>query len=293
MTTTTPTRPEGRPATGSDALVDETWLAAHLNDPAVRIVEIDVSRGAYEQWHIPGAALWNIYADLRDSNYQPVAIDAVRSLVSRSGISAESTVVFYGYAPALGFWLLKHLGHESVHVLDCSRDTWRADGHPCTSTQTQAAATVYPTVALDNDAAADQDRIRRTIGRSDVLLVDVRTRSEYDGERFWPSGGMQPGGRAGHIPTAVHQPIDGLYDERGAFRERDDLRQVLNADALAGTRELITYCTVGGRAATAWFALTQLLGRTNVRAYIGSWAEWGLTPGNPVETTSSSVARPG
>jgi thiosulfate/3-mercaptopyruvate sulfurtransferase len=93
---------------------------------------------------------------------------------------------------------------------------------------------------------------------------------------------MESGGRAGHVPSAVHQPIDGFYREDGSFRSAAELRQVFAPAVLDGNEELITYCTIGGRAATAWFVLTHLLGRDRVRVYDGSWAEWGRIPGTPV-----------
>jgi thiosulfate/3-mercaptopyruvate sulfurtransferase len=94
---------------------------------------------------------------------------------------------------------------------------------------------------------------------------------------------MEPGGRAGHIPTAVHLPIDNLYDDRGTFRPAADLRGVFAAADPGDHGEFITYCTIGGRASTAWFVLTYLLGRGHVRVYDGSWAEWGRMADTPVD----------
>ena len=120
------------------------------------------------------------------------------------------------------------------------------------------------------------------------MLLDVRSEAEFNGDRFWPSGGMEPGGRAGHVPSAIHQPIDGLYDERGAFLAPAELRRRFTATPLDGDEELITYCTIGGRAATAWFVLSHLLGRANVKVYDGSWAEWGRLRDAPIETSPAS-----
>ena len=100
------------PGAGESVLVDAVWLAGHLNDPDVRVIEVDVSPAAYDDWHIDGAVLWNVYADVKDAGYRTVSTAALERLVERSGIGPDSTVVFYGYAPALGLWLMKLFGHR-------------------------------------------------------------------------------------------------------------------------------------------------------------------------------------
>jgi thiosulfate/3-mercaptopyruvate sulfurtransferase len=273
---------ERPPGTGGEVLVDRHWLRAHLDDPRVRVVEVDVSPAAYNDWHINGAVLWNVYADLKDPGYQTADTAALQRLVDRSGIGPDSTVVFYGYAPALGLWLLRLYGHRDVRLLDCSRDTWRAAGGPWTGAASQPSPGTFRLGRPDGRIRADQVAVRRAIGQPGTTLVDVRSAAEYQGERFWPSGGMEPGGRAGHVPSAVHQPVDGLYNPDGSFRSAAELRGIFSPDVLDGGGELITYCTIGGRAATAWFVLTCLLGRDQVRVYDGSWAEWGRAPETPV-----------
>jgi len=267
---------------GARVLADRQWLSAHLNDPQVRVVEVDVSPSAYSDWHIDGAVLWNVYADLKDSSYRTVGTDALQRLIARSGIGPDSTVVFYGYAPALGLWLMKLYGHRDVRILDCSRDTWRAEGYPWTTAASQPLSGTFRLDGEDRGIRADLAAVRDAIGRPGTTLVDVRSAAEYRGECFWPLGGMEPGGSAGHVPSAVHHPLDGLYNPDGSFRPAAELRGAFSPAVLDGGEDLITYCTIGGRAATAWFALTCLLGRAGVRVYDGSWAEWGRTRGTPV-----------
>jgi thiosulfate/3-mercaptopyruvate sulfurtransferase len=271
-------------AAGPDtaALAGPQWLEDHLTDPQVRVVEVDVSAAAYHDGHIDGAVLWNVYADLKDADYRLVDAAAVQRLMARSGIDPDTTVVFYGYAPALGLWLTKLYGHGDVRILDCSRDTWRAGGRPWSTAAAEPPAGRIHLGQQDPQIRADHVAVQAAIGRPDIALVDVRSPAEYDGERFWPSGGMEPGGRAGHVPTAVHQPLDDLYRPDGSFRSTAELRRLFSAVDLDGGDELITYCTIGGRAATAWFVLTHLLGRQHVRVYDGSWAEWGRLPSAPV-----------
>jgi thiosulfate/3-mercaptopyruvate sulfurtransferase len=282
MKTAADSLPAG-PAPGTrEVLVDPQWLRAHLDDPRVRVIEVDVSPAAYNDWHIDGAVLWNVYADLKDTDYHPVDTAALQHLVARSGIAPDSTVVFYGYAPALGLWLMRLYGHRDVRILDCSRDTWQSGGHPRATAVAQPPPGIVHLGSEDSRIRAGLATVRDAIGRPGSTLVDVRSAEEYQGERFWPSGGMEPGGRAGHVPSAVHQPVTDLYNPDGSFRSAGELREIFAPDVLDAGGELTTYCTIGGRAATAWFVLTYLLGRDSVRVYDGSWAEWGRDPGTPV-----------
>jgi thiosulfate/3-mercaptopyruvate sulfurtransferase len=285
MSTVTQKQRDGQSATADrDVLVSSDWLAQHLYDPDVRVVEVDVSSGAYDDWHIDGAVLWNIYRDLKDAEYRPVDTASLQAIMARSGIRADSTVVFYGYAPALGFWLLKLYGHPDVRILDSHRDTWRAEGHPWSMAAPHPRTGDYHLGEQNHRIRADLKVMQSAIGRRGTTVVDVRSGAEYRGERFWPSGAQEPGGRAGHVPSAVHVPVDRLYDERGAFRPPSELQEMFSSLDLAEDDELITYCTIGGRAATGWFVLSYLLGRGRVRVYDGSWAEWGRMQNTPVET---------
>ena len=268
-------------------LVNAGWLRAHLSDPGVRVVEVDVSPAAYNEWHIDGAVLWNIYSDLKDADYRLVGPDALQDLVTRSGIDGDSTVVFYGYAPAMGMWLLSLYAHRDVRILDCSRDKWKSSGGRCSTEATQPPLGTFTLGEEDRSLRADRAAVLSAIGRPGTTLVDVRSPEEYRGERFWPSGAMDPDGRAGHVPGAIHQPLGALYNEDGSLRSPAELLHEFGGSITESDDELITYCTIGGRAATAWFVLAHLIGRDRVRVYDGSWAEWGRTPGAPVESIAA------
>ena len=271
----------------SNALVSADWLAAHLDDSGVRVVEVDVSPKSYSEGHIPGAVFWDIYKDLKDANYRLVDAAGLASILSASGITPDTKVVFYGYGPALGYWLLKLYRHADASVLNLSKQKWHDDGRPWTTDRTGPITTRYALPEPNPEVRALAPAVAASIGSIDCAILDVRSEAEFIGERFWPSGAPADKGRAGRIPGALHVPIDGVTNSDGSYAPVDALRDTFPA-RLTGVTDLITYCTIGNRASIAWFVLGELLGRRGVRVYDGSWAEWGFDPDTPVETGPST-----
>lgn len=266
-----------------DVLVDPEWLEAHLDTAAVRVVEVDVSPTPYNEGHIRNAVLWNIYRDLKDADYRLVGRAQIQALIEQSGIEPDSTVVFYGYAPALGLWLLELLGHHDARILNCNRDAWKRAGRPWTDAPAVVDPTSYPVGTSSAPIRADRRAVEAAVNDAACTIIDVRSAAEYQGQRFWPSGAMEPGGRAGHIPGAVHLSLDGILDDDGAFRDAAELGALFLPVGPDDNGAVVTYCTIGARAATAWFVLAHVLGRTNVRVYDGSWAEWGRASDTPID----------
>lgn len=267
-----------------DPIVDATWVAGHRRDHGVRLVEVDVSPAAYDQGHIPGAALWNAYTDLRDPAYHPIAREAFADLTARSGIDVTSTVVVYGYGAALGFWLLTANGFPDVRMLDGPRDAWVQAGEQWTTEGPPTPATRQVLPEELRSVIATRDDVIAAIDDPSTILVDVRSDLEYTGERFWPSGATADAGRPGHVPSAISVPIDQLRTENGTLRGPDELQRVFDAAGVTRDKSVITYCTIGNRASLAWFALKHVLGYPDVAVYYGSWVDWGKRKDTPIET---------
>jgi thiosulfate/3-mercaptopyruvate sulfurtransferase len=269
------------------ALVSADWLAGHLDDPGVRVIEVDVSPKSYDEGHIPGAVFWDIYKALKDPSYRLVDASALESILSSSGITASTKVVLYGYGPALGYWLLKLYRHLDVSVLNLSKRRWQEDGRPWTTDVPEPTATQYRLPEPNNKIRSLQPEVAASISAADRTILDVRSEAEFRGERFWPSGAPESVGRAGHIPGSRNVLLDAVVNADGSYADVQALRETFPAD-LGDAQNVITYCTIGNRASVAWFALSELLGRNNVRVYDGSWAEWGFMPESPIETVRLS-----
>jgi thiosulfate/3-mercaptopyruvate sulfurtransferase len=264
-------------------IIDASWIAAHERDPKVRLIELDVSPSAYESGHIPGAVFWNAYTDLREADYRPIEHEQLECLLSRSGVTPNTTLVFYGYGAALGFWLMKAHLHNDVRMLVGSREQWAQAGGQWSTEAPEPARSSYRLAGPHEDMLASRADVEAAIGQPGHVLLDVRSDPEFSGERFWPSGAVEDTGRAGHVPGAVSVPIDLLRSEDDTFKTADQMRRALERAGIAPEQKVIAYCTIGNRASQAWFALKYLLGYPDVSVYYSSWVEWGKAANTPIE----------
>ena len=278
-----------------EVLVTPQWLVEHLNDPNIRIVEVDMSPNPFKEMHIPGALFWNIFTDLSGADLS-MNLDktAVEKLLSHSGITPETTVIAYGSYPGTGawiFWFLKLFGHQPVRVLNGEHRQWMAEGCPVVSEFSTFAPTQYCAKSLDASLRVSHEEVQAAIARPDQIILDVRTLEEYRGEQFLikPPEGTE---RAGHMPGAVH--IDHLLtlNPDGTFKSFDELQEIYCNKGVTSDREVFPYCAIGARSAYTWFVLKYLLGYPRVRNYDGSWNEWSRLPNVPIEQSSAATVCP-
>ena len=271
------------------SLVDAAWMAAHAEDPKVRLVEVDMDgTKAYDAGHLPGALGWHwkamLWDPLRREFPDPQTMAA---RLGAAGIGNDTTVVFYGEPlqfGTYGWWVLRYCGHRDARVLDGGRARWVREGRPLT-TEVPAATPVHyaPAVPVPSMRVLREEVLRR-IGDPGAVLFDVRSPEEYRGERVAPPGRHDDGAeRAGRIPGAVHLHFMDLLREDGTFRDRDELRRLCEGRGVVPGKDTIIYCRLSHRASLAFFVLTELLGYPRVRNYDGSWTEWGSVVGTPIE----------
>jgi thiosulfate/3-mercaptopyruvate sulfurtransferase len=270
------------------ALVDADWAQAHLTDPNVRFVEVDVDTTAYSQGHIPGAVGWDWTSQLSDGVRRDLASrEDFSDLLSKSGIGPDTTIVLYGdnnnWFAAFAYWQLKLFGHDDVRILNGGRKYWLDNGLPITVDEASHAATGYQLPERDDALRAYRDDILPRLGDAGLALVDVRSPAEYNGEIIAPPGLSETAQRAGRIPGAASIPWGQTVREDGTFKSPDELRGLYEAKGITPDKDVIAYCRIGERSSHSWFVLHELLGYSRVRNYDGSWTEWGSLIGVPIE----------
>lgn len=263
-------------------LLEPASLAARLGDPGIRVVDVNAAN-VYLRAHVPGAApleYARIVAERPPAKAALPDAEQLAEALGSLGLTPEHHVVAYddeGNGRASRFlWTLDVVGHRRASLLNGGLRAWLAERHPTESAVPEIAPTRYP-VRLGRDAVADKDYILAHLHDRDVLLLDARSPDEY-------AGVMKRAARNGHIPGAVNfQWTDALDPARHLrFKPPAALRQALEAIGATPDREIITYCQTHHRSAHTYMVLKSL-GYPRVKAYPGSWSEWGNLPDTPIE----------
>ena len=272
----------------TDVLVSTDWASQHLTDAATRLVEVDVDTAAYDQGHVPGAIGWNWTTELCDTLVRDIIpADRFESLMSRSGIGNDTTVVLYGdnnnWFAAWALWQMKIYGHRDVRIMNGGRKKWLAEGRPLDTQKPSPKAATYTAHAPDLSIRAFLPEVQEAIKAHSAALVDVRSPQEFTGEILAPPGLPETCQRGGHIPGAKSVPWGKACNEDGTFKSTAELEQLYGAVGVTPDTPVIAYCRIGERSSHTWFVLKHLLGYKDVKNYDGSWTEWGNLVGAPVE----------
>lgn len=272
-----------------EVLVSTDWLADHLDDADIRLLECNEDVLLYDLEHIPGAQRIDWHVDLNDQVQRDyVSRDAFEALLRKLGVDENTTVIFYGdknnWWASYAFWVFSLFGFTNMKLLDGGRAKWMAEDR----TTTTDIPTFPPTglVASERNDQAIRAFFHDTREHMEAKkpLIDVRSPQEYSGERTHMPDYPQEGTlRGGHIPGAHSVPWSRAAESDGSFKGADALRVIYEAElGLSSEQAVITYCRIGERSSHSWFVLTFLLGYSNVRNYDGSWTEWGNAVRAPI-----------
>ncbi len=269
-------------------LVSTEWVAAHLNDPAVRIIESDEDALLYLAGHVPGAMQVDWFTDLQHPLRRDfLSKESFESLCQQAGIQNNTQVVFYGdknnWFACYAFWIFRLFGHSNARVMNGGRLKWESEGRAFTKGVPRYPVTNYQAAEPDPSIRAFRQQVFDQIHARNPL-VDVRSPKEYTGELLHMANYPQEGAtRGGHIPGAVNIPWSQAVREDGTFKSVDELTALYAGQGITPEKEIIAYCRIGERSSLTWFALTYLLGYPHVKNYDGSWTEWGNLVDAPIE----------
>jgi thiosulfate/3-mercaptopyruvate sulfurtransferase len=274
-----------------DVLVGTEWLAAHLDDPKIRIIESDEDVLLYDTGHIPGAQKLDWHQDLNDPVQRDyISSEQFQSLLRAKGIDESTTVVFYGdknnWWAAYAFWVFQLFGFTNAKLLDGGRIKWEQEGRPFTTDVPRYPSTSYKAPKRSDEKIRAFFQEVRKHSESGKPLIDVRSPEEFTGQRMHMPDYPQEGTlRGGHIKGARSVPWARAANPDGTFKDADSLRTIYEKEkGLKPGEDIIAYCRIGERSSHTWFVLTYLLGYERVRNYDGSWTEWGNAVRAPIET---------
>jgi thiosulfate/3-mercaptopyruvate sulfurtransferase len=285
-----------------EALVSTDWLAAHLDDPQVRIVDasfkmpgiIPTARQDYDNGHIPGAVFFDIDDIAQPGTNLPHMIpsaDLFANKMAALGIGDDDRVVAYdsvGLSSAgRAWWMLRLFGHQDVAILDGGLPKWQAEGRPLENIapsprSRRFAARFDPSLVRNKSALLDN------LSSNREQVVDARAAGRFDGsaEESWP------GRRRGHIPGSRNLPYDQMTDpQTHQLRTAEQLSRLFRSAGVDLDRPIVTSCGSGVTACALAFAL-HLIGHAGAAVYDGSWSEWGLPGDTPVETGPAAAKGP-
>ena len=271
------------------ALVEAEWLAEHIGDPDVAIVEVDEDTTAYEKGHIEGAVAINWAEELHDLPRREFISSArLAELLGSKGISSDQTIVLYGgnnnWFAAYAYWLFKMRGAEGVRLLNGGRKKWEVESRPMTQEEPAREPRDFQIGLEQPRLRILRDEVLETARSHRASFVDVRAPEEFRGELLAPPHLPQEQAQVpGHIPGAANIPWAKAANEDGSFRSAWELRELYASQGITPERAVITYCRIGERSSHSWFVLKELLGYPTVKNYDGSWTEYGSLVGAPVE----------
>jgi thiosulfate/3-mercaptopyruvate sulfurtransferase len=273
-----------------EVLVSTAWLAEHLADPNLRILESDEDILLYELGHIPGAQKIDWLADLNDSVVRDyVNRETFQEVIRRLGIDTTNTVILYGdknnWWATYAYWVFQLFGLKNVQIVDGGRTKWEQEGRPYTTDVPKFERSSYVAPERDDTSIRAFKAQVQEHATAKRPLVDVRSPDEYSGKKThmpeYPQEGVL---RGGHIPGARSVPWARAANPDGSFKNAADLRAIYEQEqGLRSDDDVIAYCRIGERSSHTWFVLTNLLGYQKVRNYDGSWTEWGNSVGLPIE----------
>ena len=277
-----------------EALVGTDWLAAHLSDPHVRVVDgsfklpgvTPTARQDYDQAHIPGAVFFDIDDICEPGTSLPHMIptpELFAQKVGALGIGEDDRVVVYDSAglssAGRAWWMLRMFGHHNVAVLDGGLPKWRAEGWPLDAVVRNPPQRRF-TTRFDPSLVRDKRALIENLATRREQVVDARAAGRFDGTAPEPRAGM----RSGHIPGSRNVPYELLTDPgTRQLKSADELARLFRDAGVTLDRQVVTSCGSGVTACALAFAL-HLIGHPVAAVYDGSWSEWGLPGDPPIET---------